>query len=49
MTAGIAGSHQFCEPREEGHRPVPGMTGMALEPSLGVDEKALPCLSTAHT
>ena len=28
---------------------VPGMTGMALEPSLGVAEKALPSLSTTHT
>jgi hypothetical protein len=49
ITAGIAGSHQFCEPRDEGHKPVPGMIGMALDPSLGVEENALPCRSTAHT
>src|SRR5678815_2082014 len=43
--AGCAGSVQFCEPREDGQSPVPGMTGVPLEPSLGVVENALPSLS----
>src|SRR5688500_6422448 len=46
--AGCAGSVQDCEPREEGHSPVPGMTGVPLDPSLGVVENALPCSSIAH-
>src|SRR5581483_9571481 len=46
---GSAGSAHDWEPREDGHRPVPGMTGVLLETSLGVAEKTLPCLSTAHT
>src|SRR5664279_5216698 len=47
--AGCAGSHHDCEPREDGHRPVPGMTGVDDEPSLGVADMALPSRSTTHT
>src|SRR5512145_1023871 len=47
--AGRSGSHHDCEPREDGHRPVPGITGVADEPSLGVAENALPSRSIAHT
>src|SRR5262249_51463597 len=47
--AGCAGSHHDCEPRDDGHNPVPGITGVAEEPSLGVAENALPCPSIAHT
>src|SRR5215210_3602954 len=43
--AGCAGSVHDCEPRDEGHKPVPGITGVALEPSLGVAENALPSRS----
>ena len=43
------GSPQDCEPREDGHNPVPGMTGVLLETSLGVAEKTLPWRSTAQT
>src|SRR5258707_15831540 len=46
--AGCAGSVHDCDPRDEGHRPVPGITGVALEPSLGVVEQALPLSSTTH-
>src|SRR5262245_26522794 len=46
--AGCAGSVQFCEPREDGQSPVPGMTGVPLAPSLGVVENALPSLSITH-
>src|SRR5689334_20874449 len=47
--AGCVGSVHDCEPRDEGHRPVPGITGVALEPSLGVAENALPWRSTTLT
>ena len=47
--AAIEGSAHDCEPREEGHRPVPGITGVLLETSLGVAENTLPWRSTAHT
>src|SRR5215467_15733648 len=47
--AGSAGSAHDCEPREEGHSPVPGITGVLLETSLGVAENALPWRSTTHT
>src|SRR5262245_2301602 len=43
--AGCAGSVHDCEPREDGQSPVPGITGVALEPSLGVVENALPAWS----
>src|SRR5262249_18222629 len=43
------GSVHDCEPREEGHRPVPGTTGVSAEVSLGVAEKTLPCRSTTQT
>src|SRR5215210_4908083 len=46
--AGCAGSVHDCEPRDEGHNPVPGMIGVPLDPSLGVAENALPCSSIAH-
>src|SRR5215471_17179954 len=44
-----SGSVHDCEPREEGHRPVPGTTGVSAEVSLGVAEKTLPCRSTTQT
>src|SRR5690348_4339437 len=47
--AGSFGSHQDCEPRDDGHRPVPGMIGVAEEPSLGVAENALPWRSMTET
>src|ERR1700710_2489542 len=47
--AGCEGSHHDCEPRDDGHNPVPGITGVDDEPSLGVAENALPSLSMAHT
>jgi hypothetical protein len=40
--AATAGSAQDCEPREDGHSPVPGITGVLAETSLGVAEKTLP-------
>src|SRR5467141_523941 len=42
------GSVHDCEPREEGHKPVPGTTGVSAEVSLGVAEKTLPCRSTTQ-
>src|SRR3954465_7210181 len=44
--AGCAGSVQDCMPRDEGARPVPGITGPLIAPSLGVAEKLLPWRST---
>ena len=44
-----AGSAQDCEPREEGQSPVPGITGVSKETSLGVAEKTLPSASMAQT
>src|SRR5918911_5041189 len=46
--AGCSGSVHDCDPRDEGQKPVPGMTGVALDPSLGVVENALPSRSTTH-
>src|SRR5688572_32068612 len=46
---GSDGSHHDCEPREEGQRPVPGITGVAFDPSLGVAENALPWRSITAT
>ena len=40
--AATDGSAQDCEPREEGHSPVPGITGVVVETSLGVAEKVFP-------
>src|SRR5580704_11042877 len=47
--AGCAGSVQDCMPRDEGARPVPGITGPLIAPSLGVAEKQLPWRSTTQT
>src|SRR5262245_17663998 len=47
--AGIAGSAHDWEPGEDGHRPVPGITGVLLETSLGVAENTLPWRSTTQT
>src|ERR1700694_2220999 len=44
-----AGSAQLCDPRDDGHRPVPGMTGVSYDGSLGVAENALPSLSITQT
>ena len=41
------GTAHDWEPREEGQKPVPGMTGDSHDTSLGVAEKQLPCRSTA--
>src|SRR4051794_35390578 len=47
--AGWRGSVHDCEPRDEGTRPMPGTSGIALDSSLGVAENALPCRSITHT
>src|SRR5665213_2631405 len=47
--AGCVGSHHDCEPREDGHSPMPGITGVSDDASLGVAENALPSRSTTHT
>jgi hypothetical protein len=44
-----AGSAQFCEPREDGHKPVPGITGVSNDVSLGVAENTFPSLSITQT
>ena len=44
-----AGSAQDCAPREETQSPVPGITGVSKEISLGVAEKTLPSLSMVQT
>jgi hypothetical protein len=47
--AGCCGSARDWDPLSDGQRPVPGITGVFLETSLGVAEKALPHRSTAQT
>src|SRR5438874_10407098 len=46
---GCAGSAQLCEPRDDGHKPVPGITGVSNDGSLGVAENTLPSRSTTLT
>src|SRR6516165_1694893 len=46
---GCRGSAHDCEPREEGDRPVPGMTIESLDTSLGLMEIALPQRSITPT
>ena len=46
---GWAGSAHDCEPRDDGQRPSPGMTGPSHDTSLGVAENALPAESTTQT
>ena len=46
---GYSGTSQDWEPREETASPVPGITGVSVETSLGVAEKALPSRSTTAT
>ena len=43
------GSAQLCEPRDDGHRPVPGITGVSNDGSLGVAQNTFPSLSTTLT
>src|SRR6185369_16591800 len=43
------GTAQDCDPRDEGQKPRPGITGLSQETSLGVAERALPCRSTTQT
>lgn len=45
---GWVGLPQDWDPRDEGQKPVPGMTGVDRDTSLGVAEKALPCESTTQ-
>ncbi|CFP60417.1 Uncharacterised protein [Bordetella pertussis] len=40
--AGWLASARDWDPREDGHSPVPGITIVSLDTSLGVAEKALP-------
>ena len=40
---------QLCEPRADGQSPVPGITGDSNVTSDGLDENALPYLSTTAT
>src|ERR1700759_3132093 len=46
---GCRGSAHDWEPREEGAKPVPGMTMVSLDTSLGLMEIALPQESTTPT
>src|SRR5436190_12810148 len=45
---GCVGSDHDCVPRPEQRIPTPGMIGVLFEPSLGVHDIALPCLSITH-
>src|SRR6185312_11191692 len=46
---GCEGSAKLCEPRDDGQSPVPGITGVSYEGSLGVAAKTLPSLSMTLT
>ena len=46
---GWPGTAQDCDPRDEGQKPRPGITGLSQETSLGVADRALPCRSTTQT
>src|SRR5690348_18441886 len=46
---GCDGSAKLCDPRDDGQRPVPGMTGVSYEGSLGVAANTLPSLSITLT
>ena len=41
-------SAKDCEPRDDGHKPVPGITGPSKETSLVVAENTLPWPSMAQ-
>src|SRR5688572_9047439 len=47
--AGWSRSVHDCDPREHGTSAIPGMSGVALDSSLGVAEKTLPCRSMTQT
>src|ERR1700722_11998274 len=46
---GWLGSGRDCTPREDGTRPVPGITGELVDASDGTAENALPQRSITHT
>src|SRR5687767_430036 len=46
---GCPGTAHDCEPRADGTKPSPGMTGLSHDTSLGVADTALPWRSTTQT